>query len=126
SRNVIAAVVVAGLTFVASAIETYKFDSSGAASGFTVYQFLGTTHGKFTSFSGKIDVDREHPENSSVTAQIDVRSIDTHIKKRDDHLRSPEFFNVEKFPHMTFKSQSVKQTGPQSGDILRDLTMHGV
>jgi polyisoprenoid-binding protein YceI len=114
------------LCSVASANETYKFDSSGSAIGFSVHQFLGTTHGKFTSFSGKIDVDREHPENSSVSAQIDVRSIDTRIKKRDDHLRSPEFFNVEKFPQMTFKSRSVKRTGPQSGDILGDLTMHGV
>jgi polyisoprenoid-binding protein YceI len=125
-RNLIAAVVVAGLTSVASANETYKFDASGSAIGFTVHQFLGTTHGKFTSFSGKIDVDREHPENSSVTAQIDVRSIDTHVKKRDDHLRSPEFFNVEKLPQITFRSRSVKRTGPQSGDILGDLTMHGV
>ena len=124
--NLIAAVVIAGFSPAASANEAYKFDSSGSAIGFTVHQFLGTTHGKFTSFSGKIDVDREHPENSSVTAQIHVRSIDTHIKKRDDHLRSPEFFNVEKFPQITFRSRSVKRTGPQSGDILGDLTMHGV
>src|SRR5262249_61928287 len=81
---------------------------------------------KFAKFSGRIEVDREHPENSSVTAQIDVQSIDTRIKKRDDHLRSAEFFNVEKFPQMTFKSRSVKRTGPQSGDILGDLTIHGV
>ena len=124
--NLIAAVVIAGLSRAASANDAYKFDSSGSTIGFTVHQFLGTTQGKFTSFSGKIDVDREHPENSSVTAQIDVRSIDTHIKKRDDHLRSPEFFNVEKFPQITFKSRSVKRTGPQSGNILGDLTMHGV
>jgi polyisoprenoid-binding protein YceI len=124
--NLIAAVVVAGFSPAASANDTYKFDSSGSTIGFTVHQFLGTTHGKFTSFSGKIDVDREHPENSSVTAQIQVRSIDTHIKKRDDHLRSQEFFNVEKFPQITFRSRSVKRTGPQSGDILGDLTMHGV
>jgi polyisoprenoid-binding protein YceI len=124
--NLITAVVIAGFSPAASANEAYKFDPSGSAIGFTVHQFLGTTHGKFTRFSGKIDVDREHPENSSVTAQIDVRSIDTHIKKRDDHLRSPEFFNVEKFPQITFKSRSVKRTGPQSGDILGDLTMHGV
>jgi polyisoprenoid-binding protein YceI len=124
--NLIAAVVIAGLSRAASANEAYKFDPSSSTIGFTVHQFLGTTHGKFTSFSGKIDIDREHPENSSVTAQIDVRSIDTHIKKRDDHLRSPEFFNVEKFPQMTFRSRSVKRTGPQSGDILGDLTMHGV
>jgi polyisoprenoid-binding protein YceI len=125
-QKFIAVLVVAGLGPTASANETYKFDPSGSAIGFTVHQFLGTTHGKFTRFSGKIDIDREHPENSSVTAQIDVRSIDTHIKKRDDHLRSPEFFNVEKFPQMTFRSRNVKRTGPQSGDILGDLTMHGV
>jgi len=125
-HNLIAAVVIAGLNPAALANETYRFDPSGSTIGFSVHQFLGTTHGKFTKFTGRIDVDREHPENSSVTAQIDVRSIDTRIKKRDDHLRSPEFFNVEKLPQITFKSRSVKRTGPQSGDILGDLTMHGV
>jgi polyisoprenoid-binding protein YceI len=125
-RVLLAAVVIAGLSPVATAAERYKFDSSGSTIGFGVHQFLGTTHGKFAKFSGKIEIDRERSENSSVTAQIDVRSIDTGIKKRDDHLLSPEFFNVEKFPQMTFKSRSVKRTGPQSGDILGDLTMHGV
>jgi polyisoprenoid-binding protein YceI len=124
--NCIGAVVVASLSSATLANETYKFDPSRSTIGFSVHQFLGTTHGKFTNFSGKVEIDREHPENSSVTAQIDVRSIDTRIKKRDDHLRSPEFFNVEKFSHITFKSRSVKRTGPQSGDILGDLTMHGV
>jgi polyisoprenoid-binding protein YceI len=124
--NIIAVFVIAGLGTTASAKESYKFDPSGSTIGFSVHQFLGTTRGKFTSFSGRIEVDREHPENSSVTSQIDVRSIDTRIKKRDDHLRSAEFFNVEKFPRITFKSRSVKRTGPQSGDILGDLTMHGV
>lgn len=114
------------LSSVGLAGETYKFDQSGSAIGFSVHQFLGTTHGKFTKFSGKIEVDRDHPENSSVVARIDVRSIDTRIEKRDNHLRSAEFFNVEKYPEITFKSRSVKRTGPQSGDILGDLTMHGV
>jgi polyisoprenoid-binding protein YceI len=122
----IAVLVIAGLAATASAKESYKFDRSGSTIGFTVHQFLGTTRGKFTNFSGTIEVDREHPENSSVTAQIDVRSIDTRIQKRDDHLRSAEFFNVQKFPGITFKSRSAKRTGPQSGDILGDLTMHGV
>jgi polyisoprenoid-binding protein YceI len=123
--NFIAALAVANLSSAALGAETYKFDASGSTIGFSVHQFLGTTQGKFTKFHGKIDVDRERPENSSVMAQIDVRSIDTHIKKRDDHLRSPEFFNVEKFPQITFKSRSVKRTGPASGDILGDFTMHG-
>jgi len=125
-RILITLVVIAGFRPAASASETYKFDPSGSTIGFAVHQFLGTTHGKFMKFIGKIEIDRDHPEHSSVTAQIDVRSIDTRIKKRDDHLRSPDFFDVEKFPQMTFKSSSVKRTGPQSGDILGDLTIHGV
>jgi len=124
--NLVAVVAVVSLGSAALANEIYRFDPSGSGIGFSVHQFLGTTHGKFTKFNGKIDVNREHPENSSVTAQIDVRSIDTRIKKRDDHLRSAEFFNVDKYPQITFKSRSVKQTGPQSGDILGDLTIHGV
>jgi polyisoprenoid-binding protein YceI len=124
--NLVAAVAVAALSPTVLAGEIYKFGPSGSTIGFSVHQFLGTTQGKFTKFNGKIDVNREHPENSSVTARIDVRSIDTQIKKRDDHLRSAEFFNVEKYPQITFKSRSVKQTGPQSGDVLGDLTIHGV
>ena len=120
------AAAIAGLCSAALANETYKFDPSGSTIGFAVHQYLGTTHGKFTRFGGRIDLDREHPEKSSVAARIDVRSVDTGIKKRDDHLRSPEFFDVAKFSEITFKSHSVKQTGQQSGDILGDLTMHGV
>ncbi len=121
-----AAVAVIALSSAAFANESYKFDQAHSTIGFSVHQFLGTTHGKFTKFDGKIDIDREHTGNSSVTARIDVRSIDTGIAKRDNHLRSPEFFAVEKYPEITFKSRSVKQTGPQAGDILGDLTMHGV
>jgi len=119
-----AAVVISSTAALAN--ETYKFDQAQSKIGFSVRQFLGTTNGKFTKFAGKIDIDREHPENSSVTAQIDVRSIDTGIVKRDNHLRSPEFFAVEKYPEITFKSRSAKQTGAQAGDIIGDLTMHGV
>ena len=121
-----AAVAVIALSSAAFANESYKFDQAHSTIGFSVHQFLGTTHGKFTKFDGKIDIDREHTENSLVTARIDVRSVDTGIVKRDNHLRSPEFFAVEKYPEITFKSRSVKQTGPQAGDILGDLTMHGV
>ena len=126
SPNVVVAILLAALASAASAKEMYKFDQAGSTIGFTVHQFLGTTHGKFTRFSGRIEIDREHPEKSFVTVQIDTRTIDTGIRKRDDHLRSIEFFNVEKFPTITFDSRSVKRTGLQSGDILGDLTIHGV
>jgi len=126
TRFVASLILPAALSSAALANETYKFDQSHSTIGFKVHQFLATTNGRFTKFSGEIDIDREHPEKSSVVAKIDVRSIDTRIQKRDDHLRSAEFFNVAKFPDITFKSRSVTRTGPQSGDILGDLTMHGV
>ena len=110
----------------AAANEIYQFDQARSTIVFRVHQFLGTTNGKFTQFSGSIDLDRQHPEHSSVSARIQVSSIDTGIKKRDDHLRSPEFFNVAKYREITFKSRSVKQSGPQSGNIMGDLTLHGV
>jgi len=125
-RIVAAVAAITGLSSIALANETYKFDQLHSTIGFSVHQFLGTTQGKFTKFDGKIEIDREHPENSSVTARIVVRSIDTGIVKRDNHLRSPEFFSIEKYPDIMFKSRSAKQTGPQEGDILGDLTMHGV
>jgi polyisoprenoid-binding protein YceI len=126
TRLVVTLILPAALSSAALANETYKFEQSHSAIGFNVHQFLGTTNGRFTKFSGEIDIDREHPEKSSVSARIDVRSIDTRIQKRDDHLRSAEFFNAAKSPEITFKSRSVTRTGPQSGDILGDLTMHGI
>jgi len=126
TRLVVSFVLLAAVSSRALGNEIYKFDRSRSTIGFTVHQFLGTSHGKFAKFDGRIEIDREHPEKSSVVARIDIRSIDTGIVKRDNHLRSAEFFNVAKFPEMTFKSGRVKQTGQQSCDIFGDLTMHGV
>jgi polyisoprenoid-binding protein YceI len=106
--------------------ETYTFDPAHSTIAFSVHQFLGATKGKFKQFSGTIDLDREHPEQSAVEAKIQVSDIDTGIQKRDNHLRSEEFFNVAKYPLITFKSRSLKRTGQQSGDVAGDLTMHGV
>ncbi|PYL88603.1 MAG: polyisoprenoid-binding protein [Verrucomicrobia bacterium] len=93
--------------------ETYKIDTAHSRIAFSLHQFVSTVRGDFHRFSGTIEVDREHPERSSVTARISVASLDTQIQKRDHHLLSPE-------------SRSVKQTGENSGDILGDFTMHGV
>src|SRR3989440_8944705 len=106
--------------------ETYKIDTAHSRIAFSLHQFVSTVRGDFHRFSGTIEVDREHPERSSVTARISVASFDTKIQKRDHHLLSPEFFDAAKFPEITFKSRSVKQTGENSGDILGDFTMHGV
>jgi polyisoprenoid-binding protein YceI len=110
----------------ASAKEIFKIDPDRSTIRFNVRQYLGTVSGRFSEFSGVIDVDREQPEKSSVTSTIQVKSIDTRIAKRDEHLRSAEFFDVAKFPEITFKSRRVKRTGPNSSEIAGDFTMHGV
>jgi polyisoprenoid-binding protein YceI len=106
--------------------DLFKFDPAHSTIAFKVRHFLGSAKGRFTKFSGTIEVDREHPEKSSVVATIQAASIDTAIAKRDEHLRGADFFNVQKFSEITFKSRHVKQTGPNTGDIIGDLTMHGV
>jgi len=106
--------------------ETYTFDQSTSTIAFEVRHMLGTAKGQFHKFSGTIELNREEPERSSVSAKIAVASIDTGIQKRDAHLRSGDFFNVAKFPEITFKSRSVKRMGQRAGDVSGDLTMHGV
>ena len=110
----------------ADAAEVFKIDPAHSRIGFKVHQAIATVTGRFKQFGGTIELDREHPEKSSVTATIQVKSIDTGIAKRDAHLCSPDFFSAGKFPEITFKSRSVKQTGPDAGDIVGDFTMHAV
>jgi len=106
--------------------EVYKIDPARSAIEFQVKHFFGTAKGKFTQFNGTLDLDREHPAKSNVAATIQARTIDTAIAKRDEHLRGSDFFNVAKYPLITFQSKSVKQTGADTGDISGELTMHGV
>jgi polyisoprenoid-binding protein YceI len=109
----------------AQAGDTFKIDPAHSTIAFKVRHMLGTAKGNFSKFSGTINVDRDHPEQSSVTVTIETASIDTGIAKRDEHLRG-ELFNVAKYPEITFKSRRVKQTGPNTGEIIGDFTMHGM
>ena len=105
--------------------DTFKIDSAKSTIAFKVRHMLVSAKGKFAKFTGSIEVDRAHPERSTVNVSIDAASIDTGIAKRDEHLRG-ELFDVAQFPKITFKSRQVKQKGAQSGEISGDLTMHGV
>jgi polyisoprenoid-binding protein YceI len=115
-----------GSILTVQADDTYKMDPVHSSINFKVRHFFSYVNGSFKKFEGTIRVDPEHPEKSSVTATIDAASVDTRNDKRDEDLRSEHFFDVAKYPTMTFKSKSVKQTGAGSGDIVGDLTMHGV
>src|ERR1700692_4296440 len=105
--------------------DSFKIDPARSTIAFSVRHLLGTAKGNFSKFSGTIVVDRDHPEQSSVTVTIVAASIDTGIAKRDEHLRA-ELFNVAKYPEITFKSRRVKQTGANTGEVAGDLMMHGV
>lgn len=115
-----------GSVLTARADDTYKLDSVHSSINFKVRHFFSFVNGSFKKFEGTIKVDPDHPEKSSVTATIDAASITTQNDKRDEDLQSDHFFDVAKYPTITFKSKSVKQTGADSADIVGDLTMHGV
>jgi polyisoprenoid-binding protein YceI len=86
---------------------------------------IAKVHGGFTKLSGSLRLDRQNLTNSSVEAVIDAASIDTREPKRDEHLRSADFFDVQKFPNITFRSRRVEQDG-ENFAVTGDLTIHGV
>jgi polyisoprenoid-binding protein YceI len=126
SRIALTGIVLIALAAGGRAEETYKIDNARSTISFGIRHFVGTAKGKFTLFGGIVHFDRDHPERSAVEANIQVDSIDTGIRKRDEHLRSTEFFEVGKFPQIVFKSRSVTRKGRESGEIIGDLTIRGV
>lgn len=107
---------------------TYKIDPAHSQVIFKVKHFgISTVTGRFDNFEGNYTFDQSNAKNSSVNAKIDATSVNTNNKKRDDHLKSPDFLNVEKHPALSFKSKEIKK-GSSDGEfvIVGDLTMHGV
>ena len=110
----------------ALAADTFVFDKAHSTIGFQVRHLFSKVPGKFNDFSGQIQLDEANPEQSTVEVTIKTASVDTGVKMRDDDLRSPNFFDVKKFPEITFKSISVKRTGENTADVTGNLSMHGV
>jgi len=105
---------------------TYNIDKAHSEVSFQVRHLLTKVRGRFSDFEGTIEFDAEHPEQSSVSLTIQANSIDTNEKDRDTHLRSADFFEVEKFPTLTFRSTEIKTSGGNEYDVIGDLTIHGV
>jgi polyisoprenoid-binding protein YceI len=124
SKILALAALATGLVSAASAaVETYTIDPVHSSVAFKVRHFLTKVPGSFTTFSGTITVDRDNLENSSVEAVINVGSINTFNEKRDADLKSPNYFDADKFGTMTFKSTSWKKTGENQFDVTGNLTI---
>ena len=109
-----------------SATETFVFDKAHTLVGFRIRHWLTKVEGRFRDFDGHIWLDRAKPETSKVDVTIQAASIDTGTESRDKHLRSADFFDVEKFPTITFASTKVVSKGKDLYEVTGDLTMHGV
>lgn len=105
--------------------DSYTIDPAHTYPNFTINHLgFSTMHGRFDKTSGKITMDREKG-TGSVEVVVDMASVSTGFKKRDEHLRSPDFFNVAEFPTMTFKSTKVEFKG-KGATVTGNLTMKGV
>jgi len=107
------------------ALVKWDFDYAHSGIDFTVRHLLvSKVRGRFTKWSGKLEIDEENYAKSSCEVVIDVASVETHEAQRDAHLRSGDFFEVEQHPKMTFKSKSVTEKGNHL-TITGDLTLRG-
>ena len=102
---------------------TWQLDTSHTTAAFVARHMMVTkVRGHFDRLSGHVQIG-DTPEDSSVEVTIEAASIFSGDQKRDDHLRSADFLDVEKYPTITFRSTSVKQTGPTTLDVRGDLTI---
>jgi polyisoprenoid-binding protein YceI len=109
------------------AVSTWSIDPSHSAVEFSVkHMVVTTTKGRFGAVAGAIVLDESDLTRSSVTAEIDAASIETHDAGRDAHLRSADFFDVENYPTLTFKSSRVVLAGRDRLTVVGDLTIRGV
>jgi polyisoprenoid-binding protein YceI len=106
---------------------TWNIDSAHSAIHFSVrHMVVSKTRGRFTKFGGQLEFDPDNPEAAKVQVTIEPASVDTADSQRDGHLRSADFFDVEKFPTASFKSTRVEDLGGDKYRISGDLTIRGV
>jgi polyisoprenoid-binding protein YceI len=118
---------VATLTATPAALTTWQLDPSHVEVGFAVrHLMISTVKGRFGAVRGTVVVEHDDFATAQVDVTIDAASVDTREPNRDAHLRSADFFDVEQFPTLTFKSRRVESAGGGQYRLIGDLTIHGV
>jgi hypothetical protein len=107
-------------------METYSIDQGHSRLGFKIRHFVSKVPGRFGKYSGTIKLDPENLSTAKLSVEIDTASIDTDHDDRDNHLRGPDFFDVEKHPKMTFESTKVVPKGKDKAIVHGNLTLRGV
>ena len=106
---------------------TWKVDAAHSRLGFAIkHLMIATVRGSFTRVEGTVVVDERDPASAVIDITVPIGSISTGDEKRDGHLRSPDFFDAETFPNMTFRSRHVEATGANTFRIVGDLTIRDV
>ncbi len=107
--------------------EVWTIDTPHSSAQFSVrHMMISNVKGAFTKVAGTVDLDEKDITRSKVDATIDAATVDTREPKRDAHLKSPAFFDVDKYPTITFKSTSISRGSDGRLKVTGDLTMHGV
>jgi polyisoprenoid-binding protein YceI len=107
-------------------LRTFTIDKAHSEVQFQVRHLVTKVRGRFTDFSGSVAFDPARPEQSSVSLSIDTKSVDTHTADRDQHLRSDDFFAVDKYPTLTFVSSRVTRKSDEAYEVAGTLTLRGI
>jgi len=106
---------------------TWNIDAEHSSIGFKLrHLMVANVKGLFEKYQGTVEIDEKDITKSKVSVTIETASINTNVKKRDEHLRSADFFDVTKYPAMTFVSKKVLKTGEGMLKVTGDLTLHGI
>jgi polyisoprenoid-binding protein YceI len=125
-RNLVLATALVATPALAHAAD-WTVDTAHSTASFTVkHMMVSTVRGEFSKITGKVNLDEKDLTKSTLEATIDASTVNTREPKRDAHLKSPDFFDVAKFPNLTFKSTKITKAGKGHYKMAGDLTMRGV
>src|SRR3972149_8195187 len=126
-KIILSTIILMTSSFIFAQTTKWGYDASHAKVGFTISHFgISETEGKFTKFDGTVLSDKPDFSDATIDISIDVNSINTEDAKRDTHLKSPDFFDVAKYPSITFKSKLFKSVGKNKYKLTGNFTLHGI